>query len=130
PAELAPAAAGPRGASHAWYGLGKCLLWNGAHAAAVRCDLAEALFNIGRGDEAVRHYLAAADTGSPEIATGAPDAPARIAPGATIIDNSAVLVWRRHWASEIARTITPACRDAARCSRRELEAPYLTGDAR
>ena len=36
-------------------------------AAGARCNLAEALFQLGRVDEAVQHYLQAADSGHPEV---------------------------------------------------------------
>src|SRR5258708_6875756 len=59
-----------------WYGLGHCLLSARSYGdaadalqhtltlqpdnAGARCNLAEALFQLGRVDEAVRHYLQAA----------------------------------------------------------------------
>jgi len=107
----------------AWYGLGNCLLSNRAHGAAaealenalnlrpdgagIRCNLAEALFQLGRVDEAVRHYIQAADAGTAEIRSVAMEALACIAPGATILDNAGVLALRRVWAGEVCRAIEP-----------------------
>ncbi len=126
----------------AWYGLGNCLLSGRAHGAAaealeraiilrpdaagIRCNLAETLFQLGRVDEAVRHYVEAADRGTPEIRTVALEALACIAPGATIMNNGSVLALRRRWAKEISRGIEPLVavpHDAGR----KLRVGYISG---
>src|ERR1700761_8389011 len=87
-----------------WYGLGCCLLASGAHGAAAqalgravalrpdadgaRCNLAEALFQLGRVDEAVRQYGLAADSRNAEVAQVSLDALACIVPGAVAVDNA------------------------------------------
>lgn len=125
----------------AWYGLGNCLLTNRAHGAAaealeraiilrpdgagIRCNLAEALFQLGRVDEAVRHYIQAADTGTPEIRGVAVEALACIAPGATILDNAGVLALRRLWASETGRGIEPLAA-VLHDPRRKLRVGYIS----
>jgi protein O-GlcNAc transferase len=116
-----------------WYGLGHCLLsvrsyGDAADAlqralalqpdnAGARCNLAEALFQLGRVDEAVQHYLQAAKSGHPEATSVSLDALACIAPGSAMLDNAAVLALRRDWAERIGRDIrplTPAPRDRSR----------------
>lgn len=125
----------------AWYGLGNCLLSGHAHGAAaealehaiilrpdgagIRCNLAEALFQLGRVDDAVRHYIHAADTGTPEIRSVALEALACIAPGATILDNRSVLTLRRLWASEIGRSIEPLAA-VQHDPRRKLRVGYIS----
>lgn len=125
----------------AWYGLGNCLLSSHAHGAAaealehaiilrpdgagIRCNLAEALFQLGRVDEAVRHYIHATDTGNPEVRSVALEALASIAPGATILDNASVLALRRLWASEISRGIEPLAA-VQHDPRRKLRVGYIS----
>ncbi len=107
----------------AWYGLGCCQLalksYGAAaealeravtlrpNAAGARCNLAEALFQLGRTDDAVQHYIRSADSGHPEVAQISLEALACIAPGALSLDNAAVLALRQHWAHKIARDIVP-----------------------
>jgi predicted O-linked N-acetylglucosamine transferase (SPINDLY family) len=117
----------------AWYGLGCCHLARHSYGAAAealeravtlrpdaagaRSNLAEALFQLGRVDDAVQHYISAADNGHPEVARISLEALACIAPGALSLDNTAVLAVRQHWANKAVRNIvplTPAPRDAAR----------------
>lgn len=116
-----------------WYGLGHCLLsvrsyGDAADAlqralalqpdtAGARCNLAEALFQFGRVDEAVQHYLQAANSGHAEATSVSLDALACIAPGSAVLDNAAVLALRRDWAERVSRDIrplTPAPRDRSR----------------
>ena len=117
----------------AWYGLGCCHLERRSYGAAAvalnrattlrpdaagaRCNLAEALFQLGRVDDAVQHYITAADSGHPEVAQISLDALACIAPGAPSLDNAAILALRQHWASKVARNVvplTPASHDPSR----------------
>src|SRR5579872_746482 len=99
----------------AWYGLGASLLSAGSHGGAAealgravalradadgaRCNLAEALFQLGRVDEAVRHYELAAASRNAEVAQVSLDALACIVPGAMSVDNAGVLALRRRWAA-------------------------------
>jgi protein O-GlcNAc transferase len=116
----------------AWYGLGASLLSGGSHGAAAealgrsvalrvdadgaRCNLAEALFQLGRVDEAVRHYELAAVGGNAEVAQVSLDALACIAPGAMSVDNAGVLELRRRWAAtqHVRALTTPAAREPGR----------------
>ena len=107
----------------AWYGLGCCHLAARSYGAAApaleravtlrpdatgaRCNLAEALFQLGRVDDAVQHYIQAADSGNPEVASISLEALACIAPGAPSLDNTAVLALRQRWASSVGRHIRP-----------------------
>jgi protein O-GlcNAc transferase len=131
-----------QGLVDAWYGLGNCLLSSGARGAAtealeraiflrpdgagIRCNLAEALFHLGRVDEAVRHYAEAADRGTPEVRTVALEALACIAPGAAILDNGKVLALRRLWASEMSQGIEPLA-TVPQDPRRKLRVGYISG---
>lgn len=115
----------------AWYGLGASLLSGGSHGAAAealgravalradadgaRCNLAEALFQLGCVDEAMRHYELAASGRNAEVARVSLDAMACIVPGAISVDNAGVLALRRRWAAtQRARALTPAAREAGR----------------
>lgn len=107
----------------AWYGLGCALAGQGAHAAAAealrqavalrpdaagaRCNLAEALFQLGEVDAAVAEYRQACGSGDPEVAAVASAALACIAPGAADLDNAAVLGLRRCWIATVGRGIRP-----------------------
>ena len=107
----------------AWYGLGACHLAARSYGAAAsaleravtlrpdaagaRCNLAEALFQLGLVDDAVRHYMRAADSGHQEVARISLDALACIAPGAPSLDNAAILALRQRWGSDVARNIQP-----------------------
>ncbi len=117
----------------AWYGLGACHLAARSYGAAAnaleravtlrpdaagaRCNLAEALFQLGLVDDAVQHYMRAVDSAHVEVASISLDALACIAPGAPSLDNAAVLALRQHWANKAARDIqqlTPTPRDPTR----------------
>lgn len=107
----------------AWYGMGCALAGQGAHAAAAealrqavslrpdavgaRCNLAEALFELGAVDEAVLEYSRVARTADPEASAVAMAALACIAPGAPQLDNAAVLALRRQWAARAGRDVRP-----------------------
>jgi protein O-GlcNAc transferase len=107
----------------AWYGLGCCHLARLSYGAAAealeravtlrpdaagaRSNLAEALFQLGRVDDAVQHYIRAADSGHPEVAQLSLETLACIAPGAPSLDNAAVLTIRQRWAHKIGRSIAP-----------------------
>ncbi|HTI79926.1 MAG TPA: tetratricopeptide repeat protein, partial [Acetobacteraceae bacterium] len=114
-----------------WYGLGCCLLASGAHGAAAealghavglradadgaRCNLAEALFQLGRVDEAVRHYELGAGSRNAEVAQVSLHALACIAPGAMSVDNAGVLALRRQWAgTQRVRPVVAARREVGR----------------
>jgi predicted O-linked N-acetylglucosamine transferase (SPINDLY family) len=115
----------------AWYGLGASLLSAGSHGAAAealgravalradadgaRCNLAEALFQLGCVDEAVRHYEMAAASHDAEVAQVSLDALVCIVPGAMSVDNAGVLALRQQWAAtQHVRVLTPAARRAGR----------------
>lgn len=107
----------------AWYGLGCCLLTARAYGAAAealthaitlrpdadgaRCNLAEALFQLGKVEAATRHYLQAADSADAEISATALDALAVLAPGSPALDNAAVLALRRRWVARVSREVKP-----------------------
>ena len=121
------------------YGLGCCLLASGAHGAAAealdqaiasradadgaRCNLAEALFQLGRADEAVRHYEVSAGSRNAEVAQVSLDALACIAPGAMSVDNAGVLALRRRWAATQRVRPVVAARDEAE---RKLRIGYVS----
>lgn len=122
-----------------WYGLGCCLLASGAQGAAAealgravavradadgaRCNLAEALFQLGRVDEAVWHYELCARSRNAEVAQVSLDALACIAPGAISVDNAGVLALRRQWAAtQRVRPMHVARREA----RRKLRVGYMS----
>jgi predicted O-linked N-acetylglucosamine transferase (SPINDLY family) len=124
-----------------WYGLGHCLLAVrsfGEAAAALqralalqpdnvgaRCNLAEALFQLGRVDEAVQYYRQAAASGNPEAIRVSRDSLASIAPGSALFDNAGVLALRREWAEHAGRDIRPLT-PAARDSGRKLRIGYVS----
>jgi protein O-GlcNAc transferase len=124
-----------------WYGLGHCLLSVRSYGdaadplqqaltlqpdnAGARCNLAEALFQLGRVDEAVQHYRQAASSGHPEATSVSLDALACIAPGSTILDNEAVLALRRDWAERTGRDISPLT-PAPRERGRKLRIGYVS----
>jgi protein O-GlcNAc transferase len=97
----------------AWYGLGCASLALKAYADAVealrqamasrpdahraRCNLAEALFQLGEVDGAIREYQRAADSGDSEVRGVALAAIACIAPGAPQQDNFNIMAARRRW---------------------------------
>src|SRR5262249_50664677 len=76
-------------------------------AAGARCNLAEALFQLGEVDDAVRHFLRVAKEGDAEVTAVALDTLAAIAPGASILDNAGVLALRRAWASRHGKDSPP-----------------------
>src|SRR5579871_4680713 len=127
--------------TESWYGLGHCLLAVrsfGEAAAALqraltlqpdkvgaRCNLAEAMFQLGQVDAAVQQYRQAAESGNPEAISVSRDTLASIAPGSALFDNAGVLAVRRDWAAHAGRDIralTPAPRD----SRRKLRIGYVS----
>lgn len=107
----------------AWYGLGCALAGQGAYADAAealrqavllrpdatgaRCNLAEALFEQGRVDEAVAEYGRVVRSGDSEVAAVAAAALACIAPGASQLDNAAIQAMRRRWVALAGRDIRP-----------------------
>jgi protein O-GlcNAc transferase len=122
-----------------WYGLGCCLLASGAHGAAAealgravalradadgaRCNLAEAQFQLGHVDKAVRHYQLSSGSRTAEVAQVSLDALACIAPGAMSVDNAGVLALRRQWAAtQQVRPVAAARREA----RRKLRVGYVS----
>jgi predicted O-linked N-acetylglucosamine transferase (SPINDLY family) len=110
----------------AWYGLGCASLTLKAYGDAVdalrravtlrpdahgaRCNLAEALFQLGEVDAAVEEYLRAADSGSAEVRAIALAGIACIAPGATHQDNFNIMAARRRWIDWEARGLRPVTR--------------------
>jgi protein O-GlcNAc transferase len=107
----------------AWYGLGCACASQYAYgdavaalrravsqrpdAAGARCNLAEALFQLGQVDEAVAEYRLAAERGNPEVRAVAVGALACIAPGCPNLDQAAVRRVRQDWAASIANGIHP-----------------------
>jgi protein O-GlcNAc transferase len=105
----------------AWYGLGCASLTLKAYADAAdalrhavtlrpdadraRCNLAEALFQLGEVDAAIAEYQRAADSGDEEVQDVALAGIACIAPGAPQQDNSTVLTARSRWIDWQARGI-------------------------
>ncbi len=107
------ALAGDASLHAAWYGLGCACLSLKAYGDAVealrratalhldadgaRCNLAEALFQLGEVDAAVAEYLRAAESGNAEVRGVALAGIACIAPGAPRQDNFNVMATRRRW---------------------------------
>ena len=77
-------------------------------AVGARCNLAEALFQLGQVDEAVAEYRQAADGGDPEASAIALGALACIAPGCPSLDHAAIRAIRRGLGGIIGRGIRPA----------------------
>jgi protein O-GlcNAc transferase len=117
----------------AWYGLGCASLALKAHADAAdalrravtlrpdahgaRCNLAEALFQLGDVDGATAEYLHAADSGNAGVRAVALAGAACIAPGAPDQDNASVMAVRRRWIDWEARglrRVAPAAPEAGR----------------
>lgn len=117
----------------AWYGLGCACASQNAYGDAVaalrrvvslrpdaigaRCNLADALFQLGQVDAAVAEYRVAADGGDPEVRATALGALACIAPGCPAMDHAEVRAVRESWVASIGRGIhpmAPAPCDAAR----------------
>jgi protein O-GlcNAc transferase len=123
-----------------WYGLGCCLLASRAHGAAAvalhravalrddadgaRCNLAEALFQLGRVDEAVRHYEVGASSRNAEVAQVSMDALACIVPGAMSVDNAGVLALRRQWAAT--QRVRPVAAARGEAETRKLRIGYVS----
>jgi tetratricopeptide (TPR) repeat protein len=98
-----------------WYGFGNSLLARYAYgeardaltqavaldpgSAGARCNLAEALFQMGEVDAAIGHYLQAAAAGDARVQAHAMRNIACIIPGSPGSDNAAVLAVRRALAS-------------------------------
>jgi protein O-GlcNAc transferase len=134
------ALAGDASLHAAWYGLGCASLSLKAYGDAVdalrravalrpdadgaRCNLAEALFQLGELDAAVREYQRAAESGNAEVRSVALAGIACIAPGAPHQDNFNVMAARRRWIDWEARgvrRVTAAPADAGR----KLRVGYL-----
>lgn len=97
----------------AWYGLGCASTSSAAYgyaalalrravalrpdALGLRCNLAEALFQLGAVDEALAEYARAAASEDPEITGVALAGLACIAPGGSRQDNASILAARRRW---------------------------------
>ncbi len=122
----------------AWYGLGCASLALGAYGAAAdalrqatelrpdangaRCNLAEALFQLGEADNAIVEYRRAAASDDPEIRAVALAGIACVMPGAGSCDNAAVLAARRRWAGSVVRDSGAAAAPSAR----KLRIGYLS----
>src|SRR5215472_17147969 len=112
--EYRRALAGDESLLAAWYGLGCASLKQRAYGEAAtalrravtlcvgahgaRCNLAEALFQLGEVDAAVAEYRSAAHSTDPEIRAVALAGIAVIAPGAAACDNRAIRAARQNWA--------------------------------
>jgi predicted O-linked N-acetylglucosamine transferase (SPINDLY family) len=108
----------------AWYGLGAIHLAEAAYghavtalrqalavrhdAAAVRCNLADALFNLGEVDAAVREYRRAAARGDAPVREAARRALALIIVGGPASDHAAILQARRDWLGDATGPAAPA----------------------
>ena len=134
------ALAGDASLHAAWYGLGCACLTLKAYGTAVdalrrvvalqpdadgaRCNLAEALFQLGEVDAAIAEDQRAADGGDAEVQAVALAGMACIAPGAPRQDNFSVMAARRRWADGQARgvrRVTAAAPEAGR----KLRVGYL-----
>ena len=76
-------------------------------AMGARCNLAEALFELGEVDAAVAEYRRAANGGGPEVRDVALAAIACIAPGCPGLDHAMVRDVRERWIASIGRDIRP-----------------------
>ena len=123
------ALAGDAALFDAWYGLGcaqlalkafgdaaaslRHAIYLRADANGARCNLAEALFQLGEVDAALAQFRLAAHSGDAEIRAVAVASIALIAPGAAACDNAAVLAARLQWveslgpAPRVARSAAP-----------------------
>ncbi len=115
------AVAGDRSLHAAWYGLGCASLTLKDYAAAVealgqavslqpdagrvRCNLAEALFQLGEVDRAMAEYRHAAESLDAAVRSVALAGMACIAPGAPLQDNFNVMAVRRRWIEWEARGV-------------------------
>lgn len=124
----------------AWYGLGCACLSQFAYgdaiaalqrvialrpdAAGARCNLAEALFQIGQVDEAVAQYRIAAANHDAEVRSVASAALACIAPGCPGLDHDAVRAIRRAWAASL--TVETPIRIPAPPPHRKLRIGYVS----
>jgi protein O-GlcNAc transferase len=107
----------------AWYGLGCACSSLKAYGDAIaalrqtvvlrpdamgaRCNLAEALFELGEVDAAVAEYRRAANGGDPEVREVALAALACIAPGCPSLDHAMIRDIRDSWIASIGRDIRP-----------------------
>jgi predicted O-linked N-acetylglucosamine transferase (SPINDLY family) len=127
----------------AWYGLGCCYLASRSYGAAadalgkalalradaaeVRCNLAEALFQLGAVDAAARHYIVIIEKhGEAAVTNAAIETLACIAPGASIFDNAGISALRRFWMDRSGTGITPLPPIAERAERRKLRIGYVS----
>ncbi len=134
------ALAGDASLHAAWYGFGCASLTLKAYADAAdalrravtlrpdadgaRCNLAEALFQLGEVDGAIAEYQRAADSGNAEVRGVALASIACLAPGAPHQDNFNVMAARRRWIdweSRGIRRVTAAAPDPGR----KLRVGYL-----
>ena len=134
------ALAGDASLHAAWYGLGCASLSLKAYGDAVdalrhavglrpdadgaRCNLAEALFQLGEVDAAIAEYQRAADSGNAEVRAIALAGIACIAPGASHQDNFNVMAARRRWIDWEARGLRRV-KAAAHEAGRKLRVGYL-----
>jgi predicted O-linked N-acetylglucosamine transferase (SPINDLY family) len=76
-------------------------------AAGARCNLAEALFELGDVDAAVAEYRRAEATGNSEVHGTALAALACVAPGCAGLDHAAVRAVRERWVGSLRRGLRP-----------------------
>jgi protein O-GlcNAc transferase len=131
------------GSFDAWYGLGCCYLTSRSYGAAAdalgkalalradaaeaRCNLAEALFQLGAVDAAARHYIVIAEKGGEAAVTNtALETLACIAPGASIFDNAGISALRRFWMHRCSAGVTPLPPIAERAGDRKLRIGYVS----
>jgi protein O-GlcNAc transferase len=135
------ALAGDASLHAAWYGLGCASLSLKAYGDAVdalrhavglrpdadgaRCNLAEALFQLGEVDAAVAEYQRAADSGNAEVRAIALAGIACIVPGASHQDNFNVMAARRRWIDWEARGLRRVNASAHEAGRK-LRVGYLS----
>jgi predicted O-linked N-acetylglucosamine transferase (SPINDLY family) len=126
----------------AWYGLGCCYLTSRSYGAAVdalgravalradagaaRCNLAEALFQLGAVDNAAQHYLLAAKDGNTAVVNAASKNLAVIAPGVSIFDNAGISALRRFWMHRAGDGVAPLPPVARRAEDRKLRIGYVS----
>lgn len=135
------ALAGNASLMEAWYGLGCASLSLQAygdaaealrHAVALRpdangarCNLAEALFQLGEVDAAIAEYRHAASDGDPEVRSVALAGVACIAPGGSREDNASILAARQRWVAWESRGLLPMAAAPAEAGRK-LRVGYLS----
>lgn len=129
--------------ARAWYALGCAELSEREYASAVTCferalreeptwleaehNLARALFQLGRVDEAVAHFKQCAGSESKPKAALARAMLAVIVPGAPAVDNGSILACRRSWVqTDLQRVTSGVVRHGRRTANQRLKIGYIS----